>query len=403
MGNFIDVLMDTFMVPNYNSSRQTRKLSFDIEQDHKDIVTLLESAQKGIWQKVWTILETKPYLVNCCPENSHYTVLHHAVRLNAKEQIIKLLDLPTIDIEVNTKEGTPQSGYGKGVKASELAHELGYRDICELFQRDDICNIEKEEIATFHTSTEGYSLFRLTLAGFKNTFHPSKIDSSKPITTVFEDVYHSMNTTEMWKHVRDNVSQSMSQFSQEYSEKIMQCTERSQFYITIIEIYTTHGIKVYARVNTALRRQRLFGFKPTAVDLALGPYILVFHLLIIFWNKLQTESKRTYRQVLLSEFEQQQYTKGTEFFWLSFVSTSAKKTKAIAYPEDKIVKVNQRLKTLFIFDNSSPRSWQPKNIEKFAQFDEEERLFPAGCRFVVTGRETKDDETFIYLKPVSNV
>lgn len=46
-----------------------------IEQDHKDLALLLESAKFGKWVKVWNILGSplnvkKAYMINCCPEKS---------------------------------------------------------------------------------------------------------------------------------------------------------------------------------------------------------------------------------------------------------------------------------------------------------------------------------------------
>lgn len=52
-----------------------------IEDDHKDMALLLKSAKFGKWEAVWGILEKKPYMINCCPENRRWTVLQQAVNL----------------------------------------------------------------------------------------------------------------------------------------------------------------------------------------------------------------------------------------------------------------------------------------------------------------------------------
>lgn len=155
---------------------------------------------------------------------------------------------------------------------------------------------------------------------------------------------------------------------------------------------------MYTRVNTALRRQRSHGFRPTAEDLALGPYILVCQLLLLYWDRLGKESNTTYRKVLLTKNHQEKYIKGVNFAWLSFVSSSVSYEKAIPFPTCEPEEEVSTHPTMFIFDNTCVCRWQPRNIEKFAMYEEEERVYPAGSHFLVTNRTDENGDIRIYLK-----
>ncbi|CAG2209827.1 unnamed protein product [Mytilus edulis] len=52
----------------------------------------------------------------------------------------------------------------------------------------------------------------------------------------------------------------------------------------------------------------------------------------------------------------------------------------------------------FVIDNQTTSKWQPRNIEDYALFPEEERLYPAGGAFVVTDRSENDGKTTVHLK-----
>lgn len=155
---------------------------------------------------------------------------------------------------------------------------------------------------------------------------------------------------------------------------------------------------MYDHLNTALRRQRQADYMPTADDLALGPYVLMYQLLLLFWNKLRKESSITYRRMRVSATDLEKYQVGTKFAWMSFVSSSVELEKAVMFPTcgpsgDKII--------VFTIDTSTPSHWQPRNIEKFAMYMERERVFPAGAKFLVTNRtpdRTNADQTNISLK-----
>lgn len=265
-----------------------------------------------------------------------------------------------------------------------------------------VCGIECQEVDTFHPRHEVPALIQVTLAAYKNTFHSSRINPSKPTIDVLGDIFVSMNTTTMWRTVRDKLCESVYLSSFDFGEKINKCKSRDEFFKAIINVYTHEQTRLYDVVNTALRRERARDFKPTSGDLALGPYILVYNLLLMFWNKLGKESRTTYRKMLLSKRDQDKYLKGVKFTWLSFVSSSVAFEKAIPFPTYEREEEICTYPTIFIFDNTCACRWQPRNIEEFAMYEEEERVYPAGSHFLVTNRTEENGDTRIYLKLLSD-
>ncbi|VDI61714.1 Hypothetical predicted protein, partial [Mytilus galloprovincialis] len=161
------------------------------------------------------------------------------------------------------------------------------------------------------------------------------------------------------------------------------CHDVQDFYKKIIHIYSTEDTRLYTFLNTALRHQEEHNYRPTADDLALGPYILMFHLLLFHWRVLLPESGVTYRRMQLTTKDARQYKTGTTFFWLSFVSSSVVLKKATFFPTITSTGEENQI-VLFIIDNNNESMWKPKNIEKYAMYQEKERVYPAAAKFEVT-------------------
>ena len=210
-----------------------------IEQDHKDLALLLESAKFGRWDKVWNILGSplnvkKAYMINCCPENHRWTVLQQAVWWNNTEVVAKLLQFTTIDTYRKAKEGKSEIGDDGGLTAFEIAEKFKYAEVSNLLN-GLVCGIENQEVDTFHPyrreiQNQELGLLRITLAAYKNTFHPSTIDPTKPIMVVLQDVFSSINSTTRWGTVRDKMSESVFLACQDYSEEIKACESRDAFF-----------------------------------------------------------------------------------------------------------------------------------------------------------------------------
>lgn len=265
--------------------------------------------------------------------------------------------------------------------------------------------VENHEIDTFHSYDDESALLRITLAAYKNTFHPSTIDSKKSMNDILKNIFESMNTTDTWKVIRDKLSESVFMSFYDHSQRIQKiktCESREEFFDAVVYVYTQEESRLYDCVNTALRRQRSDGFKPTAADLALGPYIVVYQVLLMFWDKLDKEPKSTFRKMQLSKNDVNKYKKGIQFTWLSFVSSSVDRDRASPFPTS-INKEGCNYPTLFIIDNHScARQLQPRNIEELAMHrGEKERVYPAGSRFEVYDIKEKTNETEVYLKLIS--
>ncbi|XP_056013657.1 uncharacterized protein LOC125674623 [Ostrea edulis] len=377
-----------------------------IEEEHKDLAKLVKAAKSGRWGKVWDIIgcpdnEKKSYLLNCVPENRRWTVLQQAVWWNNSIAVSKLLHFSGIDTYGKAKKGKSEIGDDGGLTAFEIAEKFGYKEVSDLL-RKFVGEKKIQEVDTFQLNgqvaeIQGFGLFGLAIAAYKNTFHPNAIDSSKPLSVILKDIFHEMNTTDRWKLIRDKLSESVFLSCEEYSEEIQKSESREEFYRTIVNVYTNEETRLYTRVNTALRRQKVNGYKPTADDLALGPYVLVYQMLLMYWQKLKKESSKTYRKMMLTKSDQKKYQKGLKFVWLSFVSSSVNPTKALPFPTEEFDEESKH-STIFEFDNTCDCQWQPRNIEEFAVYKEEERVYPAGSQFLITNRKVKDGETHVYLK-----
>lgn len=376
-----------------------------IEDDHKDMTLLLKSAKSGKWEEIWNILDKKPYMINCCPENCRWTVLQQAVWWNDSSVVKRLLQLPTIDTYAKAKEGKSEIGDDGGLTAFEIAEKFKYTEVSSLLN-SFVCGIENHEIDTFHSYDDESALLRITLAAYKNTFHSSTIDSKKSMNDILKFIFESMNTTEKWTTIRDKISESVFMTFCDHSQRIKQIKaseSREKFFCAVVNVYTQEESRFYNYVNTALRRQRSGEFKPTAADLALGPYIVVYQVLLTFWDKLDKEPNRTYRRMLLSKNDLNKYKKGHKFTWLSFVSSSTDRDNINIFPTGIPGNKGCDHPTLFIIDNNScSEDLQPRNIETLAKYQgEKERVYPAGSRFLVNDRTDKTSETEIYLTLIS--
>lgn len=159
-------------------------------------------------------------------------------------------------------------------------------------------------------------------------------------------------------------------------------TDEQHFFARTVKLYTKNH--VYREVNESLRREgQGRSYKATADDLTLGPYTLLLDVLLFYWDELNRVSTPTFRVMNLSSDDQNMYKKGTQFVWLSFVSSSKEKKAVLHFPHN----------TLFEISNDTPDAefWQPRDLSHpfhdLHQYDEKEALYPAGAEFQVTANE----------------
>ncbi|KAL3855255.1 hypothetical protein ACJMK2_014826 [Sinanodonta woodiana] len=291
--------------------------------------------------------------------------------------------------------------------AQEIAFAYGYTEV-EKVLSEHIDNFKEvnEEIDTFqswHTDIEqkGRGLIGITLAAYKKTFHPNKIHPGKSVLSILEGIFKDLNTSHnRWIEVRNKICDSLYIVNDSTATELKKCSSRKDFYKKIINVYTVETTYLYAYMNTALRRQKESGYNPSANDLAMGPYAVMYQILLLFWGDQKRENAITYRKMLLTGHDLEQYQVGVKFTWLAFISSSVDSTKANPFPTFSGAK--GEIKVMFEIDNTKDSMYQPRNIESNAKFDENERVYPAGAKFLVTQRCQKEEMTYVKLELLSS-
>ena len=107
--------------------------------------------------------------------------------------------------------------------------------------------------------------------------------------------------------------------------------------------------------------------------------------LLFYWKGLNPVSNTTYRGTKLSDDDLKKYSEGTQFVWLSFVSSSLSRSVAERFATNVIFEISN--------NTSGADLWRPRNvIAHSAVPDEEEALYPAGAEFEVTSVEKPDGQ-----------
>ncbi|CAG2209826.1 unnamed protein product [Mytilus edulis] len=215
---------------------------------------------------------------------------------------------------------------------------------------------ELEDLPTFHyqnsdVQLKGLGLLRIILASYRQTLCPFTINKHKSLAGVMEDIFRHIDTEENWTTVKTKICDSLYTVCKPAVTVLKATKTKQEFYSKIVNVYTNEGTQLYMYLNTALRRQEEKAYTPTAKDLGLGPYILMFHLLLMHWKKLVPERGITYRRMLVKDSDCRRYQKGTQFIWMSFVSSSVDLAKAEPFPT---CAATGEHKMTFIIDNRNP-------------------------------------------------
>ena len=379
-----------------------------VDQDAKDVSEMVQAAKYGQWPTVYSILDRKPYLVNCIPEERSWAALHQSAWWENESAVRKLLSYPACDSLVKTKEkNTNESGPGKTpewvaryIKSNEII-----ANILEEFTQNERQKRFAGEIPTYVTAQDGQEMDRkglplllVTLANYKRTFHPGSVAPHTAFNELAKQVFDHVAESSHWTEAKKKISSSVAAFDLISSNIISQddptppapATEELRFFARIIKLYTSNH--VYREVNESLRRQGMEGYKATGQDLALGPYTLFLDILLFYWPDLNAVSTKTYRGITLSDEDLKLYKVGTKFVWLSFVSSSRKLSVAQGFGN-----------TLFEFSNDAPEAafWRPRDLNHLwltEYLNEAEALYPAGCEFEVTEIDTLNGKRRIKLK-----
>lgn len=377
----------------------------EIEDDAKAINELLHSAKFGQWDKVWEILGSperprRDRLFNVIPENRRWGILHQAMYWNNKGILTYLLKYKACDSEIRSKQCTSECGDTSRKSAKQIAEQYKYQVLVDILNKHEN-KIGDQDVPTFelyenYSQNTGLGLLAVTLAAYKNTFHPAPVDQKKSIMDILRDIFVDIHQSEKrWKEVQEKVYDSVYVVCEDNSERIKNSCSRDDLFRNIIDTYTEEQNYMYTFLNMAFRRQRATGYRPTGDDLSLGPYAVMYQMLLLYWPELPRESGETYRKMLLFKADADKYVVGKRFVWQSIVSSSAMLDYAIPFPT---CGPEGEQSVIFTIDNKANSLWQPKNVEKYARYMEHERTYPAGATFIVTGRTVKASEVHIALK-----
>lgn len=379
----------------------------EIDKESKLIEELLLAAKYGKWEKVWEILGSpscpnKSHLLNVIPQSRRWCVLHQAVYWNNSDVIQKLLKFRTCDSEIKAKKCLSECGQTDRMTALQIAESYKYQAMSDILEKNRLNSVLEQKIPTFQDYTgfnenQSQSLLLLTLSSYKKAFHPKAVDPNRSVLDLLQDIYKDLqNNPHRWVEVRDVVADSVFTANSDKADAISGCDTMDKFFDRVVKSYTDEDNTIYRFLNMAFRRQKQTGYRPTGEDLAMGPYCLVCQMLLLFWHDLPPESGITHRKMKMCVTDLDQYKVGKKFVWLSVVSSALRVDHTHAFPT---LGPTGDVTVMFQIDNSRKSFWQPRNIEKHAQYNETERTYPAGARFLVTSRIQKSsNEVHIYLQ-----
>ncbi|KAJ8297657.1 hypothetical protein KUTeg_024188 [Tegillarca granosa] len=275
-----------------------------IRLDNKEINEMVLAAKMGNFDRVFSILENKPYIVNCIPEERAWSALHQAVYLGNFHSVVTLVEKYGADVSVCTKPDQAAAA-DPGTDALSLALKEGKRDIYNFLLMHTLIQLrvgKMQDISyfTLHKNKNvypfyKYSLFKLTLASYIDLFMRSQstLDLKKHIFHVVENVIDNVATS--WKDARTKIHSTLYGIDRGRSEYLLSAASKEQFFERIIRLNTEHSL--FHFVTPALIRQSHTPYKPLAADLAVGPFALMLSAVLLHWDRLKPYSGYTYRGV----------------------------------------------------------------------------------------------------------
>ena len=393
-----------------------------VEEDSKRAGEMVLAAKNGKWDDVYTILNTKPYLVNIIPEGRTWAALHQAAWLGKEEAVSRLLyNCKYCDPSLLTK---PNSFRNARLTPADLALDPHHpRPAIENMLRSFIEEQRLERFGadgpyfitvkgTVQKSKEGLPVWFQELASYKPTIRPDRVDPPQPFHQVMKNVPAFKHRSGNWLHAKEKIVSAMRSYCMRSSVHIKEdALTEDQFYQCIVELYTKGGGRIHHYVSAALRREsiskKLQEYKPEGDEVAIAPYTLMLDAILFCWKWLMTKmfDGLSYRGVGLSRADTlMKYKEGITFVWLQVVSST--KLKRVARDFGQRGAVNGHY-VLFKIDNSTESFWQPRDVVSYSAFPSEgELLYPVGAEFEVQKIESEENDgnytyTKVHLKLVS--
>ena len=390
-----------------------------VEEDTQQANKMVLAAKNGKWDDVYTILNTKPYLINMIPEGRTWAALHQAVWWGSEEAVKRLLyHCKYCDPLLQTK---PNSFLNACLTPTDLARDPHYpRLVIEKILSTFIEEQRQERFSadgpyfitakgTVKMSKEGLPLLFQALVNYKQTIRPNRVDLQQPFHQMMEKVAAFKHRSGNWLHAKEKIASTMRSYCMRSSILINEdALTEDRFYQVIVELYTKGGGRIHHYVSAALRREsiskKLDEYKPEGDEEAIAPYTLMLDTTLFCWKWLMTKmfDGLSYRGVGLSRGDTlMKYRESITFVWLQVVSST--KLKHVARDFGQRGAVNGHY-VLFKIDNSTESFWQPRDIVSYSAFPTEgELLYPVGAEFKMQKIESEENDgyTKVHLKLVS--
>ena len=357
-------------------------------------INLMSTAlEKGDIVEVAKIIDTNQHLVNVVPPELGLGPLHQAAIMGDVDIVNKLLYYPASNPDIETT-AAQHNTHGPGKTAEDLTTSEEVRKAIN-WKKQQLTQ-EYYTCPTYVDITDSNNILMEyaapTIEAHKGLLCSDRFDSENfnVFPKMVEDVFLYTHYSSKWEQAREITCRELNGFDNILSRQIMEQKSRDSFYIKLIEVYTSEKIRLYTNLNSELRNQAVKKNKSSQFS----SYAAIVNAILFVWDQLEPYTEVTYRGMNLDKSELNDYSVGTEFAWLNFVSSSSDRKVAQRFGKNK-----DKLKSLFIFDNKRQCKWSPKSIEKISNHErEKEYLYPCGAQFRVTKVETVGEFTHIYLE-----
>ena len=370
-----------------------------IKEDEQHVKTIGEEAKSKNWKNLFSLLDKWKNLVNKTDPDTGMAPLHYAAEANDVEAVQKILYYPACDPAVKT---SIESSYG----AEQTAAMITTSDEVKAAIRWKEKKLQEE-----HTSEPTYVsihdsnliLMRYTaqtMEEYKGDICDNDLNLEYlkvfPEMGLFIFDFINLGDARMsaelkafpfvpnnWKKAKSVVLTEIHKFDVTLSETLAKTTKIDSFFKELIKWYTTDFI--YIKLNIELRNQSLN--KPSTKTEFRAYSALTNAILLQNLLKRPVYTQKTFRGMDVGESDIKKYSKGKEFAWLSFTSSSSDENKSFSG------------NCKFIIDNSNTCIWSPRGISSFsANQTEDEYLYPCGAQFRVTKVEKVNGKTQIHMK-----
>lgn len=279
-------------------------MNFDIQSDNEDVESMVEAAKYNRWNTVYEILNRKPYLINCIPEDRAWSALHQAVYYENENIVSKLLDYKTCDAIVKSKQCRDDQLPSSSTPI-DLAKSKRNNDIEILLKqhidtrrhdrfKDDYPQYKKRD-AGQDISEMGFPLLVLGVVMYKNSLLYPHVEIKKHSVELLKKIFD--NERHNWELVKNQLYQALYGHCRASAGFLKDALVDSElkFFRTLISLYTTNH--VYEAVNLALKQEFNQDYKPTGENLSLGLYALLLDITLTYWTDLKKVKSETYRGI----------------------------------------------------------------------------------------------------------